>query len=135
MVVSFFDSKCITLLALAVYSRSPCAYKALRSFKLLQLPCVRTLKYYIDANLESTGDSMERLQESRKQYTELIKEKRRLQEENCSKGENVCITSNYAPYIHFYACMKCAGITTQVLLPTGEGSLILDEVNVHVHVY
>ena len=61
---------------------------------LLQLPCVRTLKYYIDANLESTGDSMEWLQESRKQYTELIKEKRRLQEENCSKGENVCITSN-----------------------------------------
>lgn len=34
-----------------MYTRSPAAYEALKSFKLLQLPCVRTLKHYIDANL------------------------------------------------------------------------------------
>lgn len=126
----FFDSKCITFLALAVYSRSPCAYKALRSFKLLQLPCVRTLKYYIDANLESAGDSIDRLQDARKQYNQLIQEKRKLQEENCSKGENDCITSKCALCIHSYTYTNCAGIKSQVLIPTGEGSLILDEVKV-----
>ena len=77
------------LLALAVYSRSPAAYQALRGFKLLQLPCVRTLKYYyIDANLESAGDSVERLQQSRKQYVALIEEKKKLQDKNRDKGLN-----------------------------------------------
>ena len=75
-------------LALAVYSRSPAAYQALRSFKLLQLPCVRTLKYYIDANLESAGDSVERLQRSREQYVALIEEKKKILEENNDKGWN-----------------------------------------------
>ena len=46
-----------SFLALAVYTRSPAAYDALKSFKLLQLPRVRTLKYYIDANLEQAGTS------------------------------------------------------------------------------
>ena len=50
-----------TFLALAVYTRSPAAYEALRNFKLLQLPSVRSLKFYIDANLESAGDSIPRL--------------------------------------------------------------------------
>ena len=36
--------------ALAVYCRSPAAYAALLSFKMVQLPCVRT------ANLEGSGD-------------------------------------------------------------------------------
>ena len=34
----------------------------------MQLPSVRTLKYYVDANLESAGDSHSRILESRKQY-------------------------------------------------------------------
>ncbi len=63
--------------ALAVFTRSPCAYEALRSFKLLQLPCVRTLKHYIDANMENPGDSADRLRLSRKQYLSLIEEKER----------------------------------------------------------
>ena len=78
--VIFIFSIVITYLslhsALAVYSRSRAAYEALRSFKLLQLPCVRTLKYYIDANLESAGDSLERLQQSRKQYCALVEERK-----------------------------------------------------------
>jgi len=45
------------ILALAVYTRSPAAYDALRSFYLLQFPCVRTLKFYIDYNLEEAGAS------------------------------------------------------------------------------
>jgi len=61
-------------IALAVYTRSPAAYEALRDFKLLQLPSVRTLKYYIDANLNA-GDSMERLKQSRKHYIAFIEEK------------------------------------------------------------
>jgi len=63
-------------IALAVYTRSPAAYEALRDFKLLQLPSVRTLKYYIDANLNA-GDSMERLKQSRKQYVAFTEEKRK----------------------------------------------------------
>ena len=85
------------VLALAVYSRSPAAYQALRGFKLLQLLCVRTLKYYIDANLESAGDSVERLQQSRKQYV-AITEEQKVQEENTDKGWSEVeehVTHNY----------------------------------------
>ena len=55
-----------------MYTRSPAAYDALRSFKLLQLPCVRTLKYYIDSNLEEAGDVEKRLQEKKTQYDKLV---------------------------------------------------------------
>ena len=98
--MEIYSSCCtyIITLALAVYSRSPVAYQALRDIKLLQLPCVRTLKYYIDANLESAGDSVERLQQSRKQYVALIEEKK-VQEENTNKGwsevEELNVTHNY----------------------------------------
>ena len=100
-------SSCCTyiVLALAVYSRSPAAYQALRGFKLLQLLCVRTLKYYIDANFESAGDSVERLQQSRKQYVALIEEKKKVQEENTDKGwsevEELNVTHNYT-----FMCMN-----------------------------
>ena len=79
---------CIVLLALAVYTRSPAAYEALRNFKLLQLPSVRSLKFYIDANLESAGDSIPRLKESRKQYLELVAEKKN--EVDMSTGTCTC---------------------------------------------
>ena len=64
-------------LALAVFTRSPSAYEALKSFKLLQLPSVRTLKYYIDANfLEKAGDCMKRLEDERKHYLEMVRNKK-----------------------------------------------------------
>ena len=63
-------------LALAVFTRSPSAYEALKSFKLLQLPSVRTLKYYIDANLEKAGDCMKRLEDERKHYLEMVGNKK-----------------------------------------------------------
>ncbi len=58
--------------ALAVYCRSPAAYAALQSFKMVQLPCVRTLKYYIDANLESAGDCTPRIKLIRAQYEAML---------------------------------------------------------------
>ena len=80
-----------TLLALAVYTRSPAAYEALRNFKLLQLPSVRSLKFYIDANLESAGDSIPRLKESKKQYLEMVEEKN---EVDASTG-TLCVIITY----------------------------------------
>ena len=47
--------------ALAVYTRSPAAYESLRSFKLLQLPSIRTLQHYLSANREDPGECMDRL--------------------------------------------------------------------------
>ena len=43
-------------MALAVYVRSPAAYKALKGFKILQLPCVSTLKSFTRANQHDLGD-------------------------------------------------------------------------------
>ncbi len=73
---SMYDKK---MVALAVYTRSPASYEGLKSFNLLQLPSVRTLKHYIDANLEVAGECMERLEKERKEYLLLkkqLKEKR-----------------------------------------------------------
>ena len=66
-----------TCIALAVFTRSPAAYDALKSFKLLQLPSRRTLKQYIDANLEEAGECEEHLEEERKRYLEMIEERKR----------------------------------------------------------
>ena len=48
---------CYFCLALAVYSRSPAAYEALKSFKLLQLPSKSTLQAYTGAFLHEPGAS------------------------------------------------------------------------------
>lgn len=66
----------IHMIALAVFTRSPAAYEALKSFKLLRLPTVRTLKYYIDANLEGAGDCIDRLEEERKHYLVMLDQKK-----------------------------------------------------------
>ena len=67
-----------------MFTRSPSAYEALKSFKLLQLPSVRTLKY-IDANLEKAGDCMKRLEDERKHYLEMVRNKKaELDNNNCS---------------------------------------------------
>ena len=66
----------LSFTALAIFTRSPAAYDALKSFKLLQLPSVRTLKYYIDANLEEGGDCLKRLEEERRHYV-LMKEQKK----------------------------------------------------------
>lgn len=66
------------LAALAVYTRS---HEGLKSFKLLQLPSVRTLKHYVAANHEDAGECMDRLEHERRQYLAMVEEKRRALEE------------------------------------------------------
>lgn len=44
-----------SLIALAVYVRSPAAYDALKSFKILQLPCKATLQAYTGAFMDNPG--------------------------------------------------------------------------------
>lgn len=44
---------------MAVYSRSPAAYEALKSFKLLQLPSKSTLQAYTGAFLHEPGASQQ----------------------------------------------------------------------------
>ena len=76
----------VIILALAVFTRSLAAYEALRSFKLLQLQSTRTLKYYIDANLEEAGDCMKRLEDERSQYVAMIVQKVADKEKALRKG-------------------------------------------------
>ena len=105
----------IVNIALAVYTRSPAAYDALKSFKLLQLPCVRTLKHYIDSNLEEAGEVEKRLVDKKTEYDRLVslhKDDLRARRKEDSESENFC------------------EVDVDGALPIGEGSLILDEVKV-----
>lgn len=51
-----------------MYSRSPAAFEALQSFKILQLPSTATLKSYTKSNKEAPGECAKRLAEERKLY-------------------------------------------------------------------
>ena len=95
-----------------MYTRSPAAYEALRSFKLLQLPCVRTLKYYIDFNLEEAGEVEKRLVEKKVQYDRLVS----LTQENISRKSSRLLVESEED--------------KSEVLPLGEDSLIIDEVKV-----
>ena len=52
--------------AVAVFSRSPAAYEALKSFNILKLPSVSTMKTYMRANREEQGPVYHRLAEEKK---------------------------------------------------------------------
>ena len=58
--------------ALAVYARSPSAYEALKSFQIIQLPGVRTLKDYINSNRDDPGKIQERLKRCREDYDRMV---------------------------------------------------------------
>ena len=64
--------------ALAIFSRSPAAYEALKSFEILTLPSVSTLKTFMRANVEDPGPVYERLAEEQKHYNEIQEFKRKL---------------------------------------------------------
>ena len=64
--------------ALAVFSRSPAAYEALKSFKILQLPSVSTMKTYMRANREEPGPVYHRLAEEKTKYEEIKEFKRKM---------------------------------------------------------
>ena len=77
----------ISTVILAVYTWSPAAYDALRSFKLLQLPGVHTLKHYIDANLEQAGEVEQRLLEKKTQSDAMVKlPKQQLEEKKLERN-------------------------------------------------
>ena len=52
--------------ALAVFSRSPAAYEALKSFQILNLPSVSTLKNFMRSNREDPGPIYNRLAEEQR---------------------------------------------------------------------
>lgn len=54
-------------LALAVYVRSPVAYEALKSFRVLQLPS-RSLQYFLSATTNAPGVNEKALSEQRNLY-------------------------------------------------------------------
>lgn len=60
--------------ALAVYSRSPAAFKALQDFKILQLPGVSTLKSYVRNNKEAPGECAKRLANECQHYNTKVQE-------------------------------------------------------------
>ena len=52
--------------ALAIFSRRPAAYEALKSFNILKLPSVSTMKTYMRANRVEPGPVYHRLAEEKK---------------------------------------------------------------------
>ena len=117
------------LSALAVYSRSPAAYEALKSFRLVQLPSVRTLKYYyVDANLESAGDSTSRIIQSRKEYIAMVEE---IAKEKADKINDPGTCRYTIIFIRSKCTCAYQNVTDKrVLLPLSKGTLIIDEVKV-----
>ena len=57
--LSKFSAINIIILALAVFVRSPAAYKALKSFSILQLPSRATLQAYTGDFLHEAGAAVE----------------------------------------------------------------------------
>jgi hypothetical protein len=118
-------------LALAVFTRSPAAYEALKSFKLLQLPSVRLLKHYIDSNLEEAGECLKRLEEEGKCYQAKVKQL--LANQNgiiiilaICQASNFCITF----LVTSSGCNVHGVKLPKGPIPTGDGVLIIDEVKV-----
>ncbi|XP_014676826.1 PREDICTED: uncharacterized protein K02A2.6-like [Priapulus caudatus] len=54
--------------ALAIFSRSPAAYKALRKLQILQLPCIRSLQMQMETALEVSGLSEKNLHAAAEYY-------------------------------------------------------------------
>ena len=59
--------------ALSVFSRSPAAYEALKSFNILTLPSVSTLKIFMRSNVEDLGPVYDRMAEEQKKNTKCCK--------------------------------------------------------------
>ena len=62
-------------IALAVFTRSPAAYEALKSYGILQLPSLSVIKQFTSANYQPAGTNFQHLQEARKSYTAYIEER------------------------------------------------------------
>ena len=85
----YITNRCMFLLfdpALAVYTRSPSAYEALKSFQIIQLPGVMTLKEYINSNRDDPGKIQERLKCCRENYDRVV----RIQQQLGNKQIPIC---------------------------------------------
>lgn len=81
----------------------------------MQLPHVRTLKHYIDSNLEKAGEVEKRLVDKKSEYMKLVSlHRERLAAKKARRQESTNVV------------VDCE----EVVLPIGEGSLVLDEVKV-----
>ena len=61
-------------LALAVYVRSPAAYKALKSFQILSLPSKRSLQKFMSHKLDNPGESDAHLKELQSKYAAMCED-------------------------------------------------------------
>ena len=104
----------------------------------MRLPSVRTLKHYIDANLEEAGDCIEHLEDERKHYLAMVEKKdldyKKLHQQGMCKLIHFTCTDSLHMYDNRLLYLKpesshCGDVTPNVL-PTGERILIIDEVKV-----
>ena len=56
-------------IALAIFTRSPRAYEALKSYQILKLPSVASLKHFTSANKQSTGLNLPHLHDANQAHT------------------------------------------------------------------
>lgn len=69
----------ITLrIALAIFSRSPSVYSAFRSLGIIQLPCSKTVKGYMNQTCKSPGIIEDNFLLNSKRYEEYIEKRKRL---------------------------------------------------------
>ena len=60
---------CSTDVALAVFSRSPSAFRAFRNLRILNPPCGRTLKGYMHHMSSNSGIDEKSIEESSEKYS------------------------------------------------------------------
>ena len=76
---------------MAVYTRSPSAYEALKSFQIIQLPGVRTLKDYINSNREGPGKIQEWLKLRHEEYNQMVAMQQQLENKQVPLSKGVLI--------------------------------------------
>ena len=62
-------------IALAIFSRSPSAFQAVKSLGILNLPCDQTLKGYMYKHCSSPGINEKSIEESSMKYKHHVQEK------------------------------------------------------------
>ena len=87
--------------ALAVFSRSPSAFRALRSLGILSLPCDKTLKGYMHQHSSSPGINERCIKESSEKYANHVKEKVKKGHKAPLK-EGILIWDETKVYIHVF---------------------------------
>ena len=85
-----------------MYSRSPAAFEALSSFKILQLPSSTTLKSYVQSNKEAPTECATRLAHERSLYDAQIEEHLQAgkQKPPLSEGALIADEVNVAAKLH-----------------------------------